>query len=85
MSAPGNESEIDQQLRDLQEKAGELIPQCRFASSSRLYGELRRRGRTEHRAQAYVMGIFPDGSGSIPARLPNYARTGRGAHRDAGR
>ena len=58
MSAPGNESEIDQQLRDLQEKAGELIPQCRFASSSRLYGELRRRGRTEHRAQAYVMGTF---------------------------
>jgi tetratricopeptide (TPR) repeat protein len=58
MSAPGNESEIDQQLRDLQEKAGELIPLCRFASSSRLYGELRRRGRTEHRAQAYVMGTF---------------------------
>jgi tetratricopeptide (TPR) repeat protein len=58
MSAPGNESEIDQQLRDLQEKASELIPQCRFASSSRLYGELRRRGRTEHRAQAYVMGTF---------------------------
>jgi tetratricopeptide (TPR) repeat protein len=58
MSAPGNESEIDQQLRDLQEKAGELIPLCRFASSSRLYGELRRRGRTEHRAHAYVMGTF---------------------------
>lgn len=58
MSTSGNESEIDQQLRDLQEKAGELIPQCRFASSSRLYGELRRRGRTEHRAQAYVMGTF---------------------------
>ena len=58
MSAPGNESEIDQQLRDLQEKAGELIPLCRFASSSKLYGELRRRGRMEHRAEYYLLGTF---------------------------
>lgn len=58
MSASGSEPEIDQQLRDLQEQAGELIPKCRFASSSRLYGELRRRGRVEHRAHAYVMGTF---------------------------
>ncbi len=58
MPAPGNEPDIDQQLRELQEQAGELIPQCRFASSSRMYGELRRRGRVEHRAQAYVMGTF---------------------------
>lgn len=58
MSASGDESETDQQLRDLQEKAGDLIPLCRFASSSRLYGELRRRGRVEHRAHAYVMGTF---------------------------
>jgi len=53
-----NEAEIDQQLRVLQEQAGDLIPKCRFASSTRLYGELRRRGRMEHRAQAYVMGTF---------------------------
>ena len=58
MSAPGNEQEIDQQLRALQEKAGDLISQCRFSSSSRMYGELRRRGRAEHRAHAYVMGTF---------------------------
>lgn len=58
MSASGNEPEIDQQLKDLQERAGEMIPTCRFASSSRLYGELRRRGRVEHRAQAYVTGTF---------------------------
>ena len=58
MAPSGSEPEIEQQLRDLQEQAGELIPLCRFASSSRLYGELRRRGRIEHRAQAYVMGTF---------------------------
>jgi tetratricopeptide (TPR) repeat protein len=53
-----NEPEISQQLRDLQEKAGELIPMCRFASSSKLYGELRRRGRVEHRAEYYLLGTF---------------------------
>lgn len=53
-----DESQIDQQLQDLQERAGELIPKCQFSSSSRLYGELRRRGRVEHRAQAYVLGTF---------------------------
>lgn len=58
MSAAGNEPEIDQQLKDLEEQAGGLISACRFASSSRLYGELRRRGRLEHRARAYVMGTF---------------------------
>lgn len=56
--ASSDESQIDQQLQDLQERAGELIPKCQFSSSSRLYGELRRRGRTEHRAHAYVMGTF---------------------------
>ncbi|MFN9721546.1 MAG: tetratricopeptide repeat protein [Planctomycetota bacterium] len=53
-----NESEISQQLRELQDRAGELISQCRFAGSSRLYGELRRRGRAEHRAEAYLIGTF---------------------------
>ena len=56
--ASSDESQIDQQLQDLQERAGELIPKCQFSGSSRLYGELRRRGRVEHRAQAYVMGTF---------------------------
>jgi len=56
--ASADESQIDQQLQDLQERAGGLIPKCQFASSSRLYGELRRRGRVEHRAHAYVMGTF---------------------------
>ena len=58
MSTSGNEPEIDQQLRDLQEQAAGLIAVCQFTSSSRLYGELRRRGRLEHRAHAYVMGTF---------------------------
>ncbi len=53
-----SEPEISQQLKELQEKAAELIPKCRFASSSRLYGELRRRGRAEHRAEAYLIGTF---------------------------
>ena len=57
MSA-GDESDIDQQLQDLQQRAGDLISRCQFAGSSRLYGELRRRGRAEHRAQAYVTGTF---------------------------
>ena len=56
--ALGDESQIDQQLQDLQQRAGDLIPLCRFSSSSRLYGELRRRGRVEHRANAYVYGTF---------------------------
>ena len=56
--ASSDESQIDQQLQDLQERAGELIPKCQFSSSSRLYGELRRRGRVEHRAHAYVLGTF---------------------------
>ena len=56
--ASSDDSQIDQQLQDLQGRAGELIPKCLFASSSRLYGELRRRGRVEHRAQAYVLGTF---------------------------
>ena len=56
--ALGDESQIDQQLEDLQQRAGDLIPLCRFSSSSRLYGELRRRGRVEHRANAYVYGTF---------------------------
>lgn len=56
--ASSDESEIDQQLQDLQERAGDLIPRCQFSSSSRLYGELRRRGRVEHRAHAYVLGTF---------------------------
>lgn len=54
----GDDSQIDQQLQDLQDRAGNLIPACQFASSSRLYGELRRRGRVEHRAHAYVLGTF---------------------------
>ena len=54
----GDESQIDQQLQELQERAENLIPGCQFASSSRLYGELRRRGRVEHRAHAYVLGTF---------------------------
>jgi tetratricopeptide (TPR) repeat protein len=58
MASSENETEIDQELRDLQEQAANLIANCRFASSSRLYGELRRRGRVEHRAHAYVMGTF---------------------------
>lgn len=53
-----NEPEIDQQLQDLQRRAGDLIPECKFASSSKLYGELRRRGRSEHRAHSYVWGTF---------------------------
>ena len=56
--ASSDESQIDQQLQDLQERAGDLIPKCQFAGSSRLYGELRRRGRVEHRAHAYVLGTF---------------------------
>lgn len=56
--ASGDELQIDQQLHDLQQLAGELIPLCKFSSSSRLYGELRRRGRVEHRAQAYIYGTF---------------------------
>lgn len=54
----GDESQLDQQLQDLQERADALIPKCQFARSSRLYGELRRRGRVEHRAHAYVLGTF---------------------------
>lgn len=57
MSA-GNEPDVDRQLEELQEQAGELIPQCRFASSNRLYSELRRRGKTEQRAYFYLMGTF---------------------------
>lgn len=57
MSA-GKDSDIDQQLERLQEQAGELIKPCRFASSSQLYGELRRRAKAEQRAYPYVMGTF---------------------------
>ncbi len=58
MSSSSNEPEIDRQLEQLQEQAGELIPKCQFASSSRLYGELRRRARSEQRAYPYVIGTF---------------------------
>ncbi|HQX49342.1 MAG TPA: hypothetical protein PLR25_05515 [Planctomycetaceae bacterium] len=56
--AASDDSQIDQQLQELQERAGNMIPLCKFSSSSRLYGELRRRGRVEHRAQAYIYGTF---------------------------
>jgi tetratricopeptide (TPR) repeat protein len=51
-------SDIDRQLEQLQQQAGALIQPCHFASSTRLYGELRRRARSEHRAFPYVMGTF---------------------------
>ncbi len=56
--ASGQEPDTDQQLEKLQEQAGELIKPCRFASSSQLYGELRRRAKAEQRAYPYVMGTF---------------------------
>ena len=58
MSDSENDPEIDQQLQKLQEQAGDLIKPCKFASSSRLYGELRRRAKAEQRAYHYVMGTF---------------------------
>ena len=70
----GDESQLDQQLQDLQERADALIPKCQFARSSRLYGELRRRGRVEHRAHAYVLGtFFSDGSSAVSLRIPDHA------------
>ncbi|MCA9034384.1 MAG: hypothetical protein KDA91_04590 [Planctomycetaceae bacterium] len=58
MSNPEHEAEITRQLEELQDQAGALIKPCRFASSSRLYGELRRKSRSEQRAYHYVMGTF---------------------------
>ncbi len=48
----------DRELTALREQARELISTCEFASSFRLHGELRRRARSEHRAEAYVFGTF---------------------------
>ncbi|MCA9066124.1 MAG: hypothetical protein KDA96_23815, partial [Planctomycetaceae bacterium] len=58
MSDEGSEPGIDEQLQELQDRAGELINQCLYASSSRLYGELRRRGKSEQRAFFYTLGTF---------------------------
>ncbi len=58
MSDSEHDPEIDQQLQNLQEQAGDLIKPCKFASSSRLYGELRRKAKAEQRAYHYVMGTF---------------------------
>ena len=58
MSNTENDPQIDQQLESLQDQAGELIKPCKFASSSRLYGELRRKAKAEQRAYHYVMGTF---------------------------
>ena len=56
--ADTHDANIDQQLEDLHQRAGDLIKPCRFASSTRLYGELRRRAKSEQRAWHYVMGTF---------------------------
>lgn len=48
----------DRELAALREQARGLIATCEFASSFRLHGELRRRARSEHRAEAYVFGTF---------------------------
>ncbi len=58
MSEPESDYGVDRQLVQLQEQAGELIPKCLFATSSQLYGELRRRARMEQRAYPYVIGTF---------------------------
>jgi tetratricopeptide (TPR) repeat protein len=56
--ADTHDAYIDQQLEDLHQRAGDLIKPCRFASSTRLYGELRRRAKSQQRAWHYVMGTF---------------------------
>jgi hypothetical protein len=53
-----NEPDIDQQLQELSDRAGGLIESCEFAASSRLYGELRQRSRSEQRASFYIIGTF---------------------------
>ena len=49
---------IDSELTALRERARALISTCDFAGSFQLHGELRRRGRLEQRAEAYVLGTF---------------------------
>ncbi|MEN9553972.1 MAG: hypothetical protein RLZZ232_258 [Planctomycetota bacterium] len=49
---------IDRELTALRERARALISTCDFAGSFQLHGELRRRGRLEQRAEAYVLGTF---------------------------
>jgi tetratricopeptide (TPR) repeat protein len=54
----GEEPDIESQLQELNERAGDLIQSCEFATSSRLYGELRQRARSEQRAWFYFIGTF---------------------------
>lgn len=49
---------IDQELEAIREKAGELIEPCLYKSSFTLYGELRRRSRSESRLEPYIWGTF---------------------------
>ncbi len=56
--SPQSESAAEHELNALQEKASRLIPQCRFAGAFELFGELRRRARSESHAVHYIWATF---------------------------
>ena len=58
MSESDHDQEIEEQLDQLQQKAGALIEPCMFASAFRLYGELRRKAKSEQKAIHYIYSVF---------------------------
>ncbi len=58
MSDEELENQIDEQLGELSEQAGQLIEKALYRSSFKLFGELRQRAKRERRLYHYVIGTF---------------------------
>jgi tetratricopeptide (TPR) repeat protein len=50
--------DLDQRIGELHEKAGEHLEACLFRSAYRVYGELKRLGKTEQRVIPYINAVF---------------------------
>ncbi len=50
--------DIDERIDELHEKAGDYLEKCLFLSAYRIYGELRRIGKTEQRVVPYINAVF---------------------------
>src|SRR5262249_19322745 len=59
MSDEAEPGDLDQRIGELHEKAGEHLEACLFRSAYRVYGELKRLGKTEQRVIPYINGVFP--------------------------
>ncbi len=58
MSENDFDNQIDEQLSQLSDQAGQLIEKALYRSSFKLFGELRQRAKRERRLYHYVIGTF---------------------------